>query len=139
MCVKLSCLSSPLLPCQVYIGGIQDLRPDSTGASKCSRLVDAAATYGASTFKRAQFLVSVLWWDSGPRDPPAGYNGCQNYTLSSEQNPEWFQADLCMVAGQERQAAAAVPIRLPRPIWPSNLNPGPPRAFPCSLLLLLPL
>ncbi|KAL4423381.1 hypothetical protein ABPG77_004312 [Micractinium sp. CCAP 211/92] len=67
----------------VYIGGIQDLRPDSTGPSKCSRLVDAAATYGASTFKRAQFLVSVLWWDSGPRDPPAGYNGCQNYTLST--------------------------------------------------------
>ena len=68
----------------VYIGGIQDLRPDSTGASKCSRLVDAAVSYGHGVFQRAQFLVSVLWWDSGPRDPPSGYTGCQNYTLSSE-------------------------------------------------------
>lgn len=85
----LHCVPTPpasLSPCtcQVYIGGIQDLRPDSTGASKCSRLVDAAVSYGHGVFQRAQFLVSVLWWDSGPRDPPSGYTGCQNYTLSSE-------------------------------------------------------
>lgn len=46
----------PFPPCQIFIGGVQDLQPDGSGASKCSRLVDAALSYDA--FSRAQFLVS---------------------------------------------------------------------------------
>ncbi|KAI7835519.1 hypothetical protein COHA_010593 [Chlorella ohadii] len=65
----------------IYIGGIQDLQLDGSGVSKCNRLVDAALSYGA--FSNAQFLVSVLWWDSGPRDPPPGWDGCDKYTLST--------------------------------------------------------
>lgn len=65
----------------IYIGGVQDLRPGYASPSKCSQLVDAAAEY---SFRRVQVLVSVLWWDVGPLDPPPGYSGCENYTLSSE-------------------------------------------------------
>ncbi|PRW45181.1 hypothetical protein C2E21_6228 [Chlorella sorokiniana] len=65
----------------IYIGGIQDLQLDGSGVSKCNRLVDSALSYGS--FSNAQFLVSVLWWDSGPRDPPPGWDGCDNYTLST--------------------------------------------------------
>jgi hypothetical protein len=65
----------------IYVGGIQDLRLDGGGQSKCGLLVERAAAYGA--FRRAQFLVSQLWWDSGPRNPPPGWTGCDNYTLST--------------------------------------------------------
>lgn len=37
---------------------------------------------------QAQFLVSTLWWDSGPVDPPPGWPGCEHYTLRSER--EWW-------------------------------------------------
>lgn len=65
----------------IYVSGIQDLLPDASGSSKCSALVDRAASY--STFGQAQFLLSHLWWDSGPADPPPGWDGCANYTLST--------------------------------------------------------
>ncbi|PSC70429.1 acetyltransferase, partial [Micractinium conductrix] len=65
----------------IYLGGIGDLRRDGGGASKCEKQVDAAVSYGM--FQRAQFLVSALWWDSGPAAPPPGWTGCKNYTLST--------------------------------------------------------
>ncbi|KAI3426387.1 hypothetical protein D9Q98_008758 [Chlorella vulgaris] len=66
----------PISP-TVYVSGMQDLRLDGSGASKCTRLVEAAAAYGF--FTQAQFLVSILWWDSGPPDTV----DCSNYTFST--------------------------------------------------------
>jgi hypothetical protein len=65
----------------VFVGGIQDLLPDASGSSKCSALMEQVASYGA--FSQAQLLLSHLWWDSGPADPPPGWSGCDNYTLST--------------------------------------------------------
>lgn len=48
----------------VYVGGVQDLRPDGQGRSKCSRQVDAAMTFrgaaGEPAFSRVQLLLSVV-------------------------------------------------------------------------------
>jgi hypothetical protein len=66
----------PISP-TVYVSGMQDLRLDGSGASKCTRLVEAAAAYGF--FTQAQFLVSILWWDSGPPDTV----DCSSYTFST--------------------------------------------------------
>lgn len=117
----------------VYVGGVQDLRPGWGGApSKCDRLVDAALGYGGA-FSQAQFLVSTLWWDAGPLDPPPAWAGCQNYTLGSERG-----------AGEERwNSCRGRPLRLAnRPgatAAATAASPSFPRPPRRSLLLLLPL
>ena len=117
---------------QVYVGGIQDLKLDSSGASKCSCLVDGVAGYQA--FTRAQFLVSQLWWDSGPRDPPPGWAGCDDYELSSE-------AGAWRGGGGSRGVTAAPVPHLPRlllslALWQAGWH-APCHARCCSILLLL--
>ena len=67
----------------VYVGGLPDLRPGPGGASRCSVLVDRAAA-GAFGMRRLQFLVSVWWVDTGPRNPPPGWSGCDHYTFSGK-------------------------------------------------------
>lgn len=65
----------------IYVGGLPDLRPGPGGASRCSALVDRAAA-GAYGMQRLQFLVSVWWVDTGPRNPPPGWSGCDHYSFS---------------------------------------------------------
>ncbi len=68
--------------------------------------------------------LAVLWWDSGPRDPPTGWDGCDNYTLSSEPVQLGSTAGKCMHGGCEEElgmlgtwgrAAAGSAATRPRP------------------------
>ena len=76
--------SGPSPPCQIFIGGVQDLQPDGSGASKCSRLVDAALSYDA--FSRAQFLVSgaLLIHFLHPSSPEAGFGQVTRLASSTQ-------------------------------------------------------
>lgn len=84
----------------------------------------------------AQFLVSALWWDSGPAHPPPGWRGCDNYTLSSEGAAARPRPRL------RRAAAAACMVPLPpcalfvRLRCMAQMSPraGPAAAAPASRL-----
>ena len=67
----------------MFVGGLEDLMVElqTTNRSKCSWLVDRAYE-GEYGFTKLSFLVSQDWVDVGPLNPPPGWPGCDNYTMS---------------------------------------------------------
>lgn len=92
-------------------------------------------------------LATVLWWDSGPRDPPPGWDGCDNYTLSSEHMlmrlRRAVQTGPAALTAYQLQSSdgEALLAMLARPSWLLDAQQSSPihtSTYHCSLLLLQP-